>query len=190
MLRTAHLLRPASTPTSRPTSGASLPGTLASPRTGLAPAGYRELVARSPMSLGYSLLPPASELLDAQRDYPAKAHRLSYNRRTASERTFSWFCDPATAGDRRRPPGLVTPVRACAQRAHVRALRRGAQRPDRPRPRGPGSRIGSASGDGPYAARAQATPAPPSRSPRDALRRTAGGRAGPHTRIARGPPAP
>ena len=53
------------------------------------------------MSLGYSLLPPASELLDAQRDYPAKAHRLSYTRRTASERTFSWFCDPATAGVRR-----------------------------------------------------------------------------------------
>src|SRR5829696_6150806 len=38
--------RPASTPGSRPTPGAALPGTLASPRTGLTPAGYRELVAR------------------------------------------------------------------------------------------------------------------------------------------------
>jgi hypothetical protein len=43
MLRTGHLIRPASTPTSRPTPGASLPGTLASPRTGLSPAGSREL---------------------------------------------------------------------------------------------------------------------------------------------------
>ena len=38
--------RPASTPGSHPTPGAALPGTLASPRTGLAPAGCRELVAR------------------------------------------------------------------------------------------------------------------------------------------------
>jgi len=38
--------RPASTPGSRPTPGAALPGTLASPRTGLPPAGCRELVAR------------------------------------------------------------------------------------------------------------------------------------------------
>ncbi len=36
----------ASTPGSRPTPGVLLPGTLASPRTGLAPAGCRELVAR------------------------------------------------------------------------------------------------------------------------------------------------
>ena len=46
MLRTGQLLHPASTPTSQPTPGASLPGTLASPRTGLSPAGCRELVAR------------------------------------------------------------------------------------------------------------------------------------------------
>ena len=36
-----------------------------------------------------------------KHDYPARAHRLSYNRRTASERTFSWFQGPATAGIRR-----------------------------------------------------------------------------------------
>jgi hypothetical protein len=38
----------------------------------------------------------------AQRhDYPSKAHRLSYRRRTASERTFAWLSDPATVGIRR-----------------------------------------------------------------------------------------
>src|SRR5213592_1324393 len=37
---------PASTPGSRPTPGAALPGTLASPRAGLPPAGCRELGAR------------------------------------------------------------------------------------------------------------------------------------------------
>src|SRR4029450_13622699 len=53
MLRTGRLpaphrgrSSPASTPGSRPTSGVLLPGTLASPRTGLTPAGCRELVAR------------------------------------------------------------------------------------------------------------------------------------------------
>jgi hypothetical protein len=65
MLRTAHLLCPASTPTSRPTSGASLPGTLASPRTGLAPAGCRELVAR--LRHGVVSFLTAPELLDAHR---------------------------------------------------------------------------------------------------------------------------
>src|SRR5208283_3005996 len=44
MLRTGHLLHPASNPASRPRTGASLPGTLASPRTGLAPAGCPQLV--------------------------------------------------------------------------------------------------------------------------------------------------
>ncbi len=46
MLRTGQLLHPASNPASRPEPGVSLPGTLASPRTGLPPAGYRELGAR------------------------------------------------------------------------------------------------------------------------------------------------
>ncbi len=43
--------------------------------------------------------------IDAKRrqkhDYPSRAHRFSYNRRTASERTFSWFSDPASGGVRR-----------------------------------------------------------------------------------------
>src|SRR5919204_693007 len=53
MLRTGRLPAPhrgrsssASTPGSRPTPGVLLPGTLASPRTGLTPAGCRELIAR------------------------------------------------------------------------------------------------------------------------------------------------
>jgi len=53
MLRTGQSPAPstgrstsASTPGSHPTPGVLLPGTLASPRTGLAPAGCRELVAR------------------------------------------------------------------------------------------------------------------------------------------------
>jgi hypothetical protein len=38
----------------------------------------------------------------AQRhDYPSKAHRLSYARRTAAERTFGWLQDAATLGMRR-----------------------------------------------------------------------------------------
>ena len=44
-LQTARSLRPASHPASRPRTGASLPGTQASPRTGLTPAGRPELVA-------------------------------------------------------------------------------------------------------------------------------------------------
>src|SRR4029450_747241 len=47
-------LRPASTPGSRPTPGAALPGTLASPRTGLPPAGCHEL------ALGYTSTSPLS----------------------------------------------------------------------------------------------------------------------------------
>ena len=46
MLRPDQSLGTASTPASQPTPGALLPGTLASPRTGLSPAGCRELVER------------------------------------------------------------------------------------------------------------------------------------------------
>src|SRR5713226_5523713 len=71
MLRTGQLLAPsqghrcsASTAGSRPPPGAALPGTLASPRTGLTPAGCRELVVRIRRSPPFSLTP---ELLDARR---------------------------------------------------------------------------------------------------------------------------
>lgn len=43
MLRTGQLIHPASNPASQRRTGASLPGTLASPGTGLSPAGCPEL---------------------------------------------------------------------------------------------------------------------------------------------------
>ena len=67
MLRTAKLLHPASDPAFRPTPGVSLPGTLASPRTGLAPAGHRELVVRLRHGCSFALTTP--KLLDAQDIY-------------------------------------------------------------------------------------------------------------------------
>src|SRR5664280_2844216 len=65
MLRTGHLLRPASNPASRPRTGASLPGTLASPRTGLAPAGCPQLVAWLRHHNMILLVVMAPKLLDA-----------------------------------------------------------------------------------------------------------------------------
>src|ERR1035437_5891301 len=80
MLRTATLLHPASTPASRPTPGASLPGTLVSPRTGLAPAGHRELVARLCHDCSFALTAP--ELLDARtlHDHNHEPFDLGYYR--------------------------------------------------------------------------------------------------------------
>src|ERR1035437_9395858 len=80
MLRTATLLHPASTPASRPTPGASLPGTLVSPRTGRAPAGHRELVARLCHDCSFALTAP--ELLDARtlHDHNHEPFDLGYYR--------------------------------------------------------------------------------------------------------------
>src|SRR5436189_914275 len=71
MLRTGQSPAPstgrstsASTPGSHPTPGVLLPGTLASPRTGLTPAGCRELVARLRRAALLSVV-SAPELLDA-----------------------------------------------------------------------------------------------------------------------------
>ena len=71
MLRTGQSLAPsqglccsASTAGSLPTPGAVLPGTLASPRAGLTPAGCHELVAR--LRHVDLLVALASELLDAR----------------------------------------------------------------------------------------------------------------------------
>ena len=68
MLRTGQLLGPAPHPASRPRTGALLPGTLASPRTGLPPAGCRELVARLRHEIVSSLTQRPS-LLDAQQHF-------------------------------------------------------------------------------------------------------------------------
>jgi hypothetical protein len=64
-LQTARSLRPASHPTSRSRTGASLPGTQASPRTGLTPAGHRELIA--PTSCG-SPFPHGARAVPAHGD--------------------------------------------------------------------------------------------------------------------------
>src|SRR3954471_17730028 len=71
MLRTGRLRTPkrggcrsTSTPVSQPMPGAVLPRTLASPRTGLTPAGCRELVAR--LRHHDLLVVTAPELLDAR----------------------------------------------------------------------------------------------------------------------------
>jgi hypothetical protein len=69
MLRTADLIHPASTQASRPTSGVSLPGTLASPRTGLAPAGPRELGAQVRQVIWISPSFLAPELLGAHLEH-------------------------------------------------------------------------------------------------------------------------
>src|SRR5271166_3202926 len=58
MLRTGQLLGPASHPASRPRTGALLPGTLASPRTGLTPAGCPELVDRLRHDIFLSVMAP------------------------------------------------------------------------------------------------------------------------------------
>lgn len=69
----------------------------------------------------------------AQRhDYPSKAHRLSYARRTAAERTFAWLQDFATVGMRRgwsrahgsnQEPPHVRTRRRREKRAHRRIVR-------------------------------------------------------------------
>jgi hypothetical protein len=59
-LQTGRSLRPASHPASRPRTEASLPGTRASPRTGLTPAGRPELVARLRHDGLLSLMAPES----------------------------------------------------------------------------------------------------------------------------------
>src|SRR5271156_1670408 len=65
MLRTGQLLGPAPHPASRPRTGALLPGTLASPRTGLTPAGCPQLVDWLRHHNIYLLVAMAPNLLDA-----------------------------------------------------------------------------------------------------------------------------
>jgi hypothetical protein len=84
MLRTGELRGPASHPASRPCTGALLPGTLASPRTGLAPAGCPQLVDR--LRRVNLLVALAPELLDALHNVPTR-RRSSVND-DASSRTM------------------------------------------------------------------------------------------------------
>jgi hypothetical protein len=66
MLRTVNSIHPASTLAFRPTPEASLPRTLASPRTGLTPASDRDLVARLRHVDSFVFTTP--KLLDARPD--------------------------------------------------------------------------------------------------------------------------
>jgi hypothetical protein len=70
-------IRPAPHPASRPRAGASLPGTQASPRTGLTPAGRPELVARYVTSDSF---PSWHRAVSA---HPSSAIASSLNRRRA-----------------------------------------------------------------------------------------------------------
>src|SRR5215216_5184307 len=84
--------RPASTPGSRPTPGAALPGTLASPRAGHPPASCREL------ALGYTINLPsisAPELLDAHS--AGIAARAGTAPQGIATPLPPWACRPARA---------------------------------------------------------------------------------------------
>src|SRR5664280_2279209 len=105
MLRTGHLLRPASNPASRPRTGASLPGTLASPRTGLAPAGCPQLVAwlrHHNMNLLVVMAPKLLDALPDRRDWvttltPCSLRVLCYRERT---RRFARYRSEGVRRDR------------------------------------------------------------------------------------------
>jgi hypothetical protein len=103
-LQTARSLRPASHPTSRSRTGASLPGTQASPRTGLTPAGHRELIA--PTSCG----PPCPH---GARAVPAHAWDAAAARSAVTNRR-----DSGSGNGLRRPfthgygTGEVAPTQA------------------------------------------------------------------------------
>ena len=105
MLRTGQLLHPASTPAFRPTPGASLPGTLASPRTGLAPAGCRELVARLLMRSPSSWRP---ELLDAHQSQSLTEASSRWKLKCRRGPGWRWGTGKGLEwrpGRGRRPPG-------------------------------------------------------------------------------------
>ena len=72
MLRTGQLLGPAPHPAFRPRTGALLPGTLASPRTGLAPAGCPQLVDWLRHHNINLLVVMAPNLLDARPKVPVR----------------------------------------------------------------------------------------------------------------------
>src|SRR5215216_4976715 len=98
MLRTGQSPAPstgrsssASTPGSRPTPGVLLPGTLASPRTGLAPAGCRELVARLRRGVLLSVV------------LGARAAGRTFRRNTAEHRPALGDRDDPTAGPMLHP---------------------------------------------------------------------------------------
>jgi hypothetical protein len=104
----------ASTPTSRPTPGAALPGTLASPRTGLTPAGCPELIARLRHNTSFPVTTP--ELLDAQ------SPRMSHHGRHHGE----WPRSPSPRRSIRNGVARSRTPRVKRLRRPVRRVRRRA----------------------------------------------------------------
>jgi hypothetical protein len=139
----------ASTPTSRPTPGAALPGTLASPRTGLTPAGCPELIARLRHNTSFPVTTP--ELLDAQ-----------------SPQIES---DPVAPAQKRRAPAQKR--RAPAQKRRAPAQKRGAPAQKR-RVERPVGRLFSARGVGNFGPGAIRSDLRPRRSDDAPVRRRPG----------------
>src|SRR5208282_2875765 len=104
MLRTGQLLGPASHPASRPRTGALLPGTLASPRTGLTPAGCPQLVDWLRHHNINLLVVMAPNLLDApplrrDRGVAGTLHPAKDGSRVPA--LLRWGCDSAGTGEGR-----------------------------------------------------------------------------------------
>jgi hypothetical protein len=94
--------RPASTPGSRPTPGAALPGTLASPRTGLTPAGCREL------ALGYTINLPSTRRPSYWTHIPAESPVVGARSRPAClQPPWEAVWTPARVESRRQAHGLL-----------------------------------------------------------------------------------
>src|SRR5215218_1237359 len=127
--------RPASTPGSRPTPGAALPGTLASPQAGHPPASCREL------ALGYTFNLPsisAPELLDAHsarivRSWPRGLVSARSGRRVARPATPGSSQGRPKAGPKDRAASLTRPPSAavCAAWPRQRSVRGREQGPGR-----------------------------------------------------------
>lgn len=114
MLRTGQLLDPASHPASRPRTGALLPGTLASPRTGLAPAGCPQLVDWLRHHNTNLLVVMAPNLLDAPPD-----HRVCAIRAEAND-AWHGIRSEAEADAARAKPGPLRRVRCnTVQLSHI-----------------------------------------------------------------------
>jgi hypothetical protein len=125
--QTARMSRPASHPASRPRTGASLPGTQASPRTGLTPAGRPELVAPTSCGPPFLIAPEQSRRTRQFRDSCATAR----SRRGA---TANGLLGPSTcrrgshvSHGSRQPKAIVDEMCACR-----------AAGPSQPRPARPG----------------------------------------------------